>query len=281
MKKIGVMALACICFLLMLAGCAEKQVTDEFSKSQNILTLHREQGSGTRKSFLDFLAISQTELSEDSGETVSGTDVMLSAVENQQYAIGYVSQSNLIEKVKVFSVDGVFPTKETIESGAYPFTRNFYLVTKSSATDVLQDFLQFIETQSEQIERMGYVAVHDVEKYSSQKPKGTIKISGSSSVYPLIEKLIENYRLVNPNADIEISQTDSSNGIENIKNGISDIAMSSRELTEEETVDTKTVTIAKDTIAVIVNSKNPMVNISTEQLKKIYIGTMTTWDEMK
>lgn len=281
MKKIVTIAIACSCFLLIVTGCAGKQTADEFSLSQTILTLNRESGSGTRTSFLNFLDLSETELPEDSADTVSGTDVMLAAVESEPYAIGYVSQSNLTEKVKVLSVDGVSPKEETVKSGAYPFARNFYLVTKASATEVVQDLLSFIETQDEQIEALGYIAIHNKGDYSSQQPKGIIKISGSSSVYPLINALAENYRHVNPNAEIEINQTDSDNGIENISTGISDIAMSSRELTEEEAVDTNCVTIAKDTIAVIVNRKNPVTDISTKQLKSVYLKTITTWDKMK
>lgn len=282
MKKIGVIIMACVIVLIAFAGCSNTQMENAFDENEEIRTLNRENGSGTKISFINFLGLDEAMLKEDSDSIVSSTEVMVSAVESEQYAIGYVSHSNLTSNVKVLSIDGVSPTAQNIENNNYLFARNFNIVTKSENTDVVvQDFLNYIVTQGDLIEEMGYVAIGDTQAYTSTKKRGKIKISGSSSIYPLIVELSKGYNEINPNAEIEINKTDSTNGIENVKNDISQIAMSSRELTDDEMVDTEHIAIAKDTIAIIVNTKNPIDNISLEQLKKIYIGKTGSWSEVK
>lgn len=282
MKKIGVIIMACVIVLIAFAGCSNTQRENAFDENEEISTLNRESGSGTKISFINFLGLDEAILKEDSDSIVSSTEVMLSAVESEQYAIGYVSHSNITSNVKVLSIDGVSPTAQNIENNNYLFARNFNIVTKSKNTDVVaQDFLNYIVTQGDLIEEMGYVAIGDTQAYTSTKKSGKIKISGSSSIYPLMVELSKGYNEINPNAEIEINKTDSTNGIENVKNDISQIAMSSRELTDDEMVGTEHIAIAKDTIAIIVNTKNPIDNISLEQLKKIYIGKTGSWSEVK
>lgn len=95
-----------------------------------------------------------------------------------------------------------------------------------------------------------------------------------------MEELATQYQTVNPNAKVEINRTDSSNGIKNVTTEIAHITMSSRELTEEELISLKQVAVAKDGIAVIVNSKNPAGSVSLEQLKNIYTGKTLSWGEI-
>lgn len=281
MKKLGAIILVCSCVLAMMVGCTTKQGKDSFKVNEKITILNREEGSGTRMSFLDILELQESEVVKDQDNVVSGTDVMLSAVESELYSIGYVSKSSLTEKVKVLTVEGVSPTKETISKGEYPFTRSLSLATKGEGSEVLQDFLEFLKTQSEKIEGFGYIPAHNNAAYTSSQPSGSIKISGSSSVYPLLNELVEIYKTVNAKAEIEINQTDSTNGIESVKNGISDMAMVSRRITKEEQTSLKVLNLANDAIAVIVNENNPTDNISVEALRRIYTGKAHTWDSVK
>ena len=83
-----------------------------------------------------------------------------------------------------------------------------------------------------------------------------------------MEKLKEGYKEVNPNAEIEIQQSDSTTGMESTVNGICDIGMASRELKDSEIeAGLKGQEIALDGIAVIVNNKNSMSDITTDQVK--------------
>ena len=95
-----------------------------------------------------------------------------------------------------------------------------------------------------------------------------------------MEKLAEAYKALNPDANIEVQQSDSTTGITSTIDGLCDIGMASRDLKEEETGVTATV-IATDGIAVIVNNDNPIDNLTSEQVKGIFKGEITDWSELQ
>ncbi len=124
----------------------------------------------------------------------------------------------------------------------------------------------------------GYIPVSDVEAYAGSAPEGKCVVGGSSSVSPLMEKLIEAYAAVNPNASIELQTSDSTTGMTSAIEGSYDIGMASRELKDEEAAELEGTVIATDGIAVIVNQNNPTDDLSSDQVKAIYLGDVTTWD---
>ena len=97
-----------------------------------------------------------------------------------------------------------------------------------------------------------------------------------------MEKLAEAYNAVNPDLEIQVQQSDSTTGVTDAINGISDIGMASRELKDDELSQGVTGTvIALDGIAVIVNSENPVEDIASATITKIYTGEVTAWDDVK
>lgn len=108
----------------------------------------------------------------------------------------------------------------------------------------------------------------------------TISVSGSTSVGPLMEKVAEKYEGANSNVSIEINQVGSSAGIKDAINGVSEIGMSSRELKAEEESQVKSNVIAYDGIAIITNKNNLIKNISLDQIKGIYTGQITNWNQI-
>ena len=108
----------------------------------------------------------------------------------------------------------------------------------------------------------------------------TIAISGSTSVGPLVELEEEEFEANNQGVTIEINQTGSSSGIKDTISGTTEIGMSSRELTDEESKNLKEVTIAVDGIGVVVNKNNPVKNLTLEQIKDIFTGKITNWSEV-
>ena len=108
----------------------------------------------------------------------------------------------------------------------------------------------------------------------------TIAISGSTSVGPLVELEEEEFEANNHDVTIEINQTGSSSGIKDTISGTTEIGMSSRELTDEESKNLKEVTIAVDGIGVVVNKNNPVKNLTLEQIKDIFTGKITNWSEV-
>lgn len=107
----------------------------------------------------------------------------------------------------------------------------------------------------------------------------TISVSGSTSVGPLMEKIQEKYE-ENNNVTLEIQQNGSGAGIKDVIGGISEIGMSSRELKDDEKTSVEATVVAYDGIALLVNPKNTVKNISLEDVKKIYTGKITNWKEL-
>jgi len=109
----------------------------------------------------------------------------------------------------------------------------------------------------------------------------TISVGGSTSVNPLMELLVAEYAKVRPNVKFTISATGSGDGIKGVPAGTYEIGMSSRELTPAEIgTGIQETVIAIDGIAVIVNKKNPVSNLTQEQIKDIYTGKITSWEQL-
>ena len=215
-------------------------------------------------------------------QTTNNTSVMMTTVSENEYAIGYISLGSLDESlVKAVKIDGAEATAENIENGTYKVSRPFNVAVKPDLDNaVATDFLAFIMSTEGQavVEEEGYIPVSDVQAYAGTQPEGKAVVGGSSSVSPVMEKLIEAYEAVNPNAEIELQTTDSTTGMTNAIEGSYDIGMASRELKEEEAAELTGTVIATDGIAVIVNLNNPTDDMTVDQVKSIYVGDVTTWD---
>ena len=97
-----------------------------------------------------------------------------------------------------------------------------------------------------------------------------------------MEKLAESYKAVNPNAVIEIQQSDSTTGVNSVVEGIADIGMVSREVKDSELKKGVTpLVLAIDGLAVIVNKSNGVENLSKDSVKKIFMGEITDWQDAK
>ena len=97
-----------------------------------------------------------------------------------------------------------------------------------------------------------------------------------------MEKLKEAYAAVNPNAEIEVQQSDSTTGMQSAIDGICDIGMASRAVKDSEIEAGLTATtIALDGLAVIVNLENPVEAMTLEQVKSVFTGAVTDWSEIR
>jgi phosphate transport system substrate-binding protein len=113
--------------------------------------------------------------------------------------------------------------------------------------------------------------------------KQTIKISGSTTVLPIVQKAADQYMAAHPEADIQISGGGSGVGIQAIGAKTVDIGMSSREVTKDELKKNPgfvVTPIAQDGIAVIANPANEIQYITLDQVKGIYLGTITKWTQI-
>ena len=238
----------------MLASCG--------GSSDKITVISREDGSGTRGAFIELTGIEEkdsngnkTDNTKKDALICKSTDVVLTQVSGDKNAIGYISFGSLNDTVKALKVEGVEPSTATIESGDYKIVRPFNIAVKDGLSDAAQDFENYILSSDGQdiIEKAGY-----------------IKIDKSAAAYA-------------SNVTVDVQQSDSSTGIKDAINGTSDIGMASRDISDDElSQGIKSVTIAQDAIAVIVNKDNAVEDITMDEIKAIYTGSKTTWsDESK
>ena len=223
-------------------------------------------------------------MTTEAAQITNSTSVMLTTVAGDEYAIGYVSLGSLDDTVKALKIDGAEATADNIKSGTYKVSRPFNIATKEDLdNEVATDFINYIMSEDGQkvIADEGYIPVDDVEAYEGTQPSGKVVVGGSSSVSPVMEKLIEAYQAVNPNAEIELQTTDSTTGMTSTIDGSYDIGMASREVKEEELSEGLTATvIATDGIAVIVNKANTMDDMTSDQVKAIYTGEAVSWSDV-
>ena len=305
-KKVMCMLLTGVMAASMFAGCGSSDTADtttdaadttseaapagnaDFDHTSAIAVYSREDGSGTRGAFIELFGVEEK---DESGEKVdntteeaiitNSTDVMLTSVAGDTYAIGYVSLGSLNDTVKAVKIDGAEATVENIKSGTYKIARPFNIATKGEVSEAAQDFINYIMSGDGQkvISDNGYIGDDSAAAFESNGAEGKVVVGGSSSVSPVMEKLIEAYKAVNANVEIELQTSDSTTGMTGAADGTLDIGMASRELKDSETEEGLTATkIAMDGIAVIVNQENPVEDLSSDTVKGIFTGGTTTWD---
>jgi ABC-type phosphate transport system, periplasmic component len=285
MKKLMTKVLLFCSALVAVTGCGGSDDGFKLGNAVNIIT--REEGSGTRGAFTELFELEERQadglrkdLITKEASVESNTNTILTTVQNDVYSIGYISMGSLNNNVKALQIDGVNATATNVQNGTYAISRPFNIATKGEATGLTKDFIDFI------LSEMGQVVVSDsyipvsqsAPSFASSTPSGTITVGGSSSVAPLMEKLIEAYKLVNPEATIQLQTSDSSIGMTQTVEGGYDIGMASRELRDSEKSELIDQAIALDGIAVIVNLENPTISLSKTNVQKIYLGEATSWE---
>ena len=289
-KKILATAAAGLIAMASLAGCGStgsSSSTGGFDTKSNISVITREDGSGTRSAFIELTGVQEEKDGTKTDNTLStaivqsSTQAVLTGVAGDPTAIGYISLGSLNDTVKAAKIDGVEPTSETVKDGSYKISRPFNIATKDNLSEAAQNFIDYIlSKEGQEIVNKDYVeAVDNAEPFAGAKGKGKVKVGGSTSVSPVMEKLAEAYQKVNKDVTVEVNTSDSSTGMSQAAEGTVDIGMASRELKDSETAKgIKGTVIAKDGIAVIVNKSNTVEDIKLDQLKGIYTGSTTTWE---
>ncbi len=310
MKKILSIGLAAFLAIASLTGCStpapenkdanqngQEQTSDAkdanngatFDLKRQISVVSREDGSGTRGAFIELFGVevknedgSKKDMTTKEAIIANKTDVMMTNVAGDTYAVGYISLGSLNDTVKALQIEGVDASAENVKNGSYTVFRPFNIATKGEPTDLAKDFIDFIlSKEGQEVVSNGYIAINDnPSQYSGSKPSGKIVVAGSSSVSPVMEKLKEAYEKVNTNATIEIQMSDSTTGMSSTIEGTCDIGMASRDLKDSEKEQLQNVEIALDGIAVIINKENPMTNITKEQVKQIFTGEVLQWNEI-
>ena len=280
-----------IIFLLLIAAFALSACngdSDGFNQNREINVISRETGSGTRDAFIELVGVQVRDaggnvIDQTSSEAyiAPGTSIVLSRVETNAYAIGYISLGSLNDSVRAVPINGVLPTTASVQNGTYPIFRAFNLAVPAEISDLAQDFIDFVLSAEGQavVESRRYVPVSSgAPAYNDPHGMtGTVVVLGSTSVAPVMEHLKEAYEAINPGVTIEVQSAGSSAGINSARDGLADIGMSSRELTSDELAILRSIPMAFDGVAVIVHNDNPVPGLTIEQVRQIFVGDTTRW----
>lgn len=304
--------------LLAVAGLAFSAVTPVLAQEGSIGVVSREDGSGTRGAFVEIVGVvdeDDNDMTTLDAVIQNSTNGVMQTVAGDSQAIGYISLGSVDDSIKVVPIDGVEASAENVTNGTYPIARPFNVAWSSEGdlSEVAADFLTFIHSADGQaiVEEEGYVQVTpkadeeaateeesteesteesseeaaseeavELPAYEAAGLEGTVEVVGSTSVTPVMEKLAEAYSALNEGVTINITSNGSSAGMEAAMNGTADLGMASRELDEEEQAALNFDAIAIDGIAVIAHPENPISGLTLENVKQIFLGEVTEWEEV-
>ena len=160
-KRFGAMSLAGMLLMGALAGCGNSSANDSKTDSDSsaagstasgaIDVVSREDGSGTRGAFIELTGVEEknadgkkVDNTTEAAAIQSSTNGVMTAVANDETAIGYISLGSLNDTVKAVTVGGVAASAETVKDGSYVLARPFNIVTNGDATDpVAVDFIAY------------------------------------------------------------------------------------------------------------------------------------------
>lgn len=294
MKKFISLLMALVLVFALVACSSNENADDKTNGTQGlegpITVVSREDGSGTRGAFVEIVGVEDENGNDMTTQTAfiqDGTGKVIETVAGDETSIGYISLGSLDgSDVKAVSVDGTKVSADTVLSGDYSIQRPLNIAYKAgSLSPLAQDFVDFIMSQEGQKIAVdeGFIQVDPNAKAYEAKDglSGEINVSGSTSVAPLVEVAAEEYEKLHDGVKVVVNATGSSAGIKDATDGVVDFGMASRELKEDELKNVEALAIAKDGIAVVVSKENPIEDISLENIRKIFLGEITDWSEVK
>lgn len=271
-------------------GASSDKKTSEAGKTEakEIHVISREEGSGTRGAFVEITGVEKDKTDNTRPDAViqNSTDSVKTTVSGDPAAIGYISMGSMDDTVKPLKVNGVEATEENVLNDSYPVKRPFNIVYKEDKlNDATKDFIGFIMSKEGQALAEGaHVLSADSNAPAYEKKgelSGKIRIQGSTSVTPFMEKLMEEYKKVQSGVTFDFTSNGSGAGITATIEDQADIGMASREVKDEEKA--KGITdkkIAIDGICVVVSKENAADDLSMDQIKQIFTGEITDWGKL-
>ena len=179
-SKLLAVAMSVMCAAALMTGCgsngdagSDAGSSSGGSASQPISVVSREDGSGTRGAFVELTGVEEKDADGNKVDNTTSnaiisnsTEIMMTTVSGDEYAIGYSSTGSLNDTVKALNVDGVEPTAANIKDGKYSLSRPFNIATKGTPGKLAQDFIDYIMSKDGQkvVEDNGYIASVDNAK---------------------------------------------------------------------------------------------------------------------
>ena len=312
MKKIALTLV--LLFTLTFSACVVTPSTEDgFDETSSISVYTRDTSSGTRAGFMEKIGFKDA-AGDDSllvdDFVIAGNSEIIAAVQDDEYAIGYVSLSTLDTMLfKGLNFDTVAPTEANVLSDDYKLARRFNYMLRDDYS-VYGDFADEYEALSKAFvaymsstEGLATIkAAGGIVDVTSGQPWDTIKVDhpitaqdnsaltvkfgGSDSVEKIAKALSADFAPKAGNFTPEHNHTGSSNaykGLNGANSAVDDalsimVGFASREFKTSEPATTNGV-VAIDAIVAIVNLNNPFNNITASALKRVYGGDVTSWSD--
>ncbi|PWM74588.1 MAG: hypothetical protein DBX59_03405 [Bacillota bacterium] len=293
MKKLLVLIVAA---MLAVTGVA---ATGCNKGEKEILVVMRESGSGTREAFEKVVKKDGVSLEKISkGETVEysfvtnrqelpKTSDVITSVQSNENAIGYVSLASVSSDVKALKVEGVEANVANVQSGSYKIQRPFLLLTRADEvmTDAARDFFNFCMSSDvlDTIDEEGLIQDPNrtpAAYAAAGSLGGTINVTGSTSMTDVMTKLIAQYKLQQPNLTINPTYPGSGGGRTAVEQDATGATIGLASSSSPKSAYTEN-TLCLDAVAVIVNPANEMTDITILNLFDIYTGTIKKFSEIK
>jgi len=308
MKKIIIIA-AIIGLGFVLTACSGSN-NGEFDSSKNITVYTRDTSSGTRAGFMGGIDFKDAAENDDilvDGFVIRDNTGILTSMSTDEYGIGYISLASLNNTVKGLSFEGVEPTLANVISNDYGLKRPFNYVLRSDWTGmetqklIAEAFIAFLATSdgADVINDKGAISLPTTQTWDDIKDDYTIcsqdnsgvvvKFGGSDSIEKVAKALSESFAPKCGDFTPEHDHTGSSDGFKRTQGSESSgdsakhIGFASRPFKTDGSEDMETNTagqLAWDAIVAIVHLNNTLDNVTAADLKDIYSGTYTKWDEL-
>jgi phosphate transport system substrate-binding protein len=307
MRKIILSALT-LATVITLAACGGTNEED-WDSSSNIQVYTRDTSSGTRAGFMagiDFDDAAEDDSLLADGFVIKDNTGILTSMATDEYGIGYISLASLDNTVKGLSFDGVAPTLANVINNTYGLKRPFNYVIRDlddfendTEKEITLAFIAFLHTSdgADIITNKGAIPLASTDTWDDIKDQYTvctqdnsevvIKFGGSDSIEKIALALTEDFAPRCGNFVPEHDHTGSSDGFKRTQGSEKDgdnykhVGFASRPFKDSEAGTTGTQgQLAWDAIVAIVHLDNELSSVTAEELKSIFGGDVTTWNEL-
>ncbi len=235
---------------------------------------------------------------------LSGNSAIVAAVQGDAGGVGYVgigyasaSGINVLDLKKDSESEAFAPTDESaVKSGKYDLSRYLYLYTKGTPTGIVKDYLRWIVNFDDGQSMIGEIGFYEIAqnayednlvKMGVTPASVTLTQKGSDTLLELCQLWSEDFHADNSWITVEVSGGGSSTGITALVGGQVDLAQASRKIKTSEIeaaqangVNPVEFKVAIDGIAIITHTDNPVSVLTVEQLRGIYNGSITNWNQV-
>ena len=248
-------------------------------------------------------------------------NVLVQGVEGSPYAIGYFGFAYYAENqgaLKAVAIEGVEPNQASVDAGEYPLARPLFMYSDAkiiAEKPQVAAFLYFyLSNVNDNIVDVGYFpapadalqgamdalmaamggeaaapAGDDMAMYAPEAVSGDVITAGSSTVFPLSERMAELFQDEGFAGNVTVDSIGSGAGFERFcKTGETDVANASRAIKDSEVEACAAIgrtpiefRVGTDALAVVMSTENDFVtSLTKEQLGKILTGEYKTWDQV-